>query len=95
MVMPIVNTLRCFYATCIYINGIITVPFAKFHNSFVATSLEYVGGNTPAAIKLGSESSGLPTLEKGDAVAEPERMDPGERTAEDDMADAEERDRDR
>lgn len=55
----------------------------------------YDGGITPVTIKPGSGSSGLPTLEKGDAVAEPERIDPGERTAEDEIADADERDRDR
>ncbi len=34
-------------------------------------------------------------MEKGDAVAEPERIDPGERTADEEIAEAEERDRDR
>jgi len=34
-------------------------------------------------------------LENGDAVAEQERIDPGERTAEDEITDAEERDLER
>ena len=50
-----------------------------------STSLEKEDVSTAATSKLLSEPSGLPTLEKGDAAAETENNEPGERTVDDDM----------